>query len=40
VAEQPQTLDRERLADGPVTKLTAEEMSAVEKSFKAVTGLL
>ena len=38
--EQPRTLDRRRLADGPVTKLTLEEMSSVEKSFKAVTGLL
>lgn len=38
--EQPRTLDRSRLADGPLTRLTAEEMSAVEKSFKAVTGLL
>lgn len=38
--EQPRTLDRARLADGPLARLTAEEMNAVEKSFKAVTGLL
>jgi mRNA interferase MazF len=38
--EQPRTLDRARLADGPLTKLTPQEMSAVEASFKAVTGLL
>lgn len=38
--EQPRTLDRTRLADGPLTKLSAEEMRAVEASFKAVTGLL
>ena len=38
--EQPRTLDRKRLADGPLTRLTREEMSAVEKSFRAVTGLL
>jgi mRNA interferase MazF len=38
--EQPRTLDRTRLADGPLTKLTPQEMSAVEASFKAVTGLL
>jgi mRNA interferase MazF len=38
--EQPRTLDRTRLADGPLTKLTPEEMRAVEASFRAVTGLL
>jgi mRNA interferase MazF len=38
--EYPRSLDRKRFGDGPLTKLTAEEMSAVEKSFKAVTGLL
>lgn len=38
--EQPRTLDRTRLADGPLTKLTPQEMLAVEASFKAVTGLL
>jgi mRNA interferase MazF len=40
MAEQPRTLDRTRLADGPLTKLTPQEMLAVEASFKAVTGLL
>jgi len=40
VPEQPRTLDRSRLADGPLTRLTPQELSAVEKSFKAVTGLL
>jgi mRNA interferase MazF len=38
--EQPRTLDRARLADGPLTKLSPDEMRAVEASFKAVTGLL
>jgi mRNA interferase MazF len=38
--EQPRTLDRTRLADGPLTRLTPEEMATVERSFKAVTGLL
>jgi mRNA interferase MazF len=38
--EQPRTLDRKRLAGGPLTRLTPQEMSAVEKSFRAVTGLL
>ena len=37
--EQPRTIDRKRLADGPLTRLTPEEMSAVERSFRAVTGL-
>ena len=40
IPEQPRTLDRSRLAEGPLTRLTPQEMSAVEKSFKAVTGLL
>jgi mRNA interferase MazF len=38
--EQPRTLDRNSLAEGPLTRLTPEELGAVEKSFKAVTGLL
>ena len=38
--EQPRTLDRTRLAEGPLTKLSPDEMRAVEASFKAVTGLL
>ncbi len=38
--EQPRTVDRVRLADGPLTRLTAQEMNAVEASFRAVTGLL
>ena len=36
--EQPRTLDRQRLLDGPLTRLTRGEMSAVEKSFKVVAG--
>ena len=39
MTEQPRTLDGRRLIDGPLTKLTREEMSAVEKSFRMVTGL-
>jgi len=39
MTEQPRTLDRQRLLDGPLTRLTRDEMSAVEKSFKMVTGL-
>lgn len=37
--EQPRTLDRQRLLDGPLTRLTRDEMSAVEKSFRMVAGL-
>lgn len=39
MTEQPRTLDGGRLLDGPLTILTREEMSAVEKSFRTVTGL-
>ena len=39
ITEQPRTLDRRRLLDGPLTRLTREEMSAVEKSFRVVAGL-
>lgn len=38
--EQPRTLDRRRLADGPLTALTAEELGKVEKSLLAVLGIL
>ena len=40
MTEQPRTLDGGRLLDGPLTRLTRDEMSAVEKSFRMVTGLL
>jgi len=40
VTEQPRTVDRTRLIDGPVARLTGEELAAVERSFRAVTGLL
>ncbi len=38
--EQPRTLDRTRLADGPLTVLSAGEMAKVEKSLAAVLGML
>ena len=38
--EQPRTLDRKRLGDGPLTRATSEEMQAVEKSLMAVLGML
>jgi mRNA interferase MazF len=39
VPEQPRTLDRRRLVDGPLTHLRPEEMIAVERSLSAVLGL-
>jgi mRNA interferase MazF len=38
VPEQPRTLDRRRLVDGPLTSLRPEEMIAVERSLTAVLG--
>lgn len=38
--EQPRTLDRARLIDGPLTRLTDEELRKVERSLVAVLGLL
>ncbi len=37
--EQPRTLDRRRLTQGPLTRLRPEEMEAVEKSLLAVMGM-
>lgn len=39
VVEQPRTLDRRRIGDGPLTMLTANELYAVERSLLAVTGM-
>ena len=39
VVEQPRTLDRDRIGDGPLTELTAAEMSQVEESLLAVLGV-
>lgn len=39
MVDQPRTLDRRRLGQGPLTRLTTEEMAAVEKSLSAVMGL-
>ncbi|HUW97886.1 MAG TPA: type II toxin-antitoxin system PemK/MazF family toxin [Acidiferrobacter sp.] len=38
--DQPRVLDRSRFGEGPLTTLTTEEMAAVEKSLKAVLGML
>jgi mRNA interferase MazF len=37
--EQPRSLDRKRLIEGPLTRLTADEMERVERSLRAVLGL-
>jgi mRNA interferase MazF len=38
--EQPRTLDRKRLIEGPLTRLTENELRSVERSLVAVLGLL
>jgi len=39
MTEQPRTLNRRRIVEGPLTRLTPDEMQLVERSFKAVVGL-
>jgi mRNA interferase MazF len=39
MVEQLRALDRNRIADGPLTALASAEMAAVEKSMKAALGL-
>jgi mRNA interferase MazF len=39
IADKPRALDRRRIAEGPLTTLTREEMAAVEKSLLAVLGM-
>lgn len=38
--EQPRTLDRNRLIEGPLTRLTEQELRRVERSLVAMLGLL
>lgn len=40
VVEQPRTLDRRRLGDGPLTELSDGEMARVEESLLAVLGIV
>ena len=40
ITDQPRALDRGRIGEGPLTTLTAEEMTVVEKSLRAVMGML
>ena len=39
LVEQPRTLDRRRLGEGPLTELSDEEMARVEESLLAVLGM-
>ena len=39
IVEQPRTLDRTRLGEGPLTELTGREMADVERSLLAVLGV-
>ena len=37
--DQPRTLDRRRLGDGPLTELSGKEMARVEESLLAALGM-
>lgn len=39
IIDQPRTLDKRRFGEGPLTRLTAEEMASVEKGLLAVLGM-
>jgi len=39
MAEQPRALDRNRIGEGPLTRLSAEEMAALEQALRAALGL-
>jgi mRNA interferase MazF len=39
VVDQPRTLDRRRLGEGPLTELSDDEMARVEESLLAVLGM-
>lgn len=40
IVDQPRALDINRIGDGPLTRLTETELAQVERSLKAVLGLL
>jgi mRNA interferase MazF len=40
MAEHPRALDRQRLTEGPLTTLSQDELTTIERSLKAVMGLL
>jgi mRNA interferase MazF len=39
IIDQPRALDIKRVGDGPLTRLTEEELAQVDRSLKAVLGL-
>jgi mRNA interferase MazF len=40
ITDQPRALDRDRFGDGPLTTLTPAELATVEKSLRAIMGML
>ena len=40
VIDQPRALDAARIGEGPLTRLDAGEMSAIERSLQAVLGMI
>lgn len=40
VVDQPRTVDRSRLGEGPLTTLTPEELAAVERSLRGLLAML
>ena len=39
MAEQPRALDQNRIGEGPLTRLCADEMAALEQALRAALGL-
>lgn len=39
MAEQPRALDRNHIGEGPLTRLSADEMAALEQALRAAMGL-
>jgi mRNA interferase MazF len=39
MAEHPRALDRNRLGEGPLTRLSAEEMDTLDQALRAALGL-
>ena len=39
MVDQPRSLDRKRIGEGPLTRLTAAEMAAVESGLSVVLGM-
>ena len=39
IADQPRTLDRTRIGEGPLTILSGAEMMALEKALRGVMGM-